>query len=142
MITAIICAHNESPRISPVLSALTSCSLISETIVVNDGSNDNLEKVVKAFPRIKYLKNEVNQGKGYCMELASKNTSADILLFCDADLTGLTPEIFKKVIDPVASGLCDMFIGIYYTPFHAFFDRFLSSLTRKHLLLCSLPTEL
>lgn len=110
---AIIPAYNEGKRIIPALEAITRATLVREVVVVDDGSaSRETEAAVRRFPSVRYLRNEVNRGKGYSMDRGVRETSAPLIFFCDADLEGLTPEIVEEAIRPVAEGRCDMTIGI------------------------------
>lgn len=111
-IAAIVPSYDEGERIGDVLKALNAVPDINDIIVVDDGSKDNTEAVVKKFKDVKYLRNERNIGKAGSMERGVESTDADIIFFCDADLIGLTPEIVKNIISPVVEGKYSMFIGI------------------------------
>jgi len=109
---AIIPAYNEAQNIDRVLGVLTQAEFLSEIIVIDDGSTDNTEEVVSRFEEVKLLKNSTNQGKAQAMQQGVDNTDADILFFCDADLKGLTVEIIRQIIQPVAERKYDMYIGV------------------------------
>jgi glycosyltransferase involved in cell wall biosynthesis len=111
-IAAIVPAYNEGARIKNVLETLISSGLFKEIVVINDGSVDETESIVKEFSGITYLKNEQNCGKGYSLERAVKSTISPIIFFCDADLRGLEHKHLKEIIEPVVSGKYAMFIGV------------------------------
>lgn len=111
-IAAIIPAYNEADRIGAVLEAITAVPNITEIIVVDDGSTDATEHIVRKFTGVKYIRNEMNIGKAGAMDRGVQATDADIFFFCDADLIGITPEIIQQIITPVADGLFSMFIGL------------------------------
>ena len=46
------------------------------------------------------------------MDWGVKNTKANIIFFCDADLNNAKAEQFRQIISPVVSGEFDMFLGI------------------------------
>lgn len=110
-VCAVIPAYKEEKRIRNVLIPIK--QVVGEIIVVEDGSND-LDEITQQFD-IKLLKNKKNEGKGYCMNLGVKNTSCPIILFCDADMKDLTPEIIREVIRPVKENKHEMFIGLRNT---------------------------
>ena len=60
-ITAIVPAYNEAVRIKHVLDVLTTYPGFSDIIIIDDGSTDNTEDVVKKYP-VNYIKNSSNQG--------------------------------------------------------------------------------
>ena len=111
-IAAIIPAYNEADRIGAVLEAITAVPNIAEIIVIDDGSTDATEQVVRKFTGVKYIRNKTNIGKASSMDRGVQATDADIYFFCDADLIGITPEIIQQIITPVADGLFSMFIGL------------------------------
>ncbi len=110
--SAIIPSFNEGKRIGQVLEVLTQSQALSEIIVIDDGSDDNTEDVVKAYKGVTYFRNQTNQGKGYSMERGAALAREEIIFFCDADLRGLTPDIVEQIIAPVAEGSFDMYIGV------------------------------
>jgi esterase/lipase len=111
-VAAIVPAYNEAERIGGVLKVLTSTKCLDEIIVVDDGSTDQTEKVIRQFKKVKYLKNKTNQGKAHSMDRGVKSTDAEIIFFCDADLINLTPKIVEEIIKPVTENKVDMFIGL------------------------------
>ncbi|MFH0951509.1 MAG: alpha/beta fold hydrolase [bacterium] len=109
---AIIPTYNEAERIRAVLEAVSNAKLVDEIIVVDDGSTDDTEKIVKQFEKVKYLKNQTNLGKAESMDRGAQATDADIIFFCDADLIDIKPEIIDGIIGPVKQGQFNMFIGL------------------------------
>ena len=117
-VTAIVPAYNEAQRIGRVLEVLVSCPNFSEIIVVDDGSTDSTGEVAVNY-KVRYIKNPINKGKGYAMDVGVKAAKNDIIFFADADVIGLTCSTVNEIIEPVVSGNVDMFIGmrnrkIYY----------------------------
>ena len=111
--SAVVAAYNEQPRIGKVLEALTHAERISEIIVVDDGSSDGTAEFVrKTFPSVRCLANEQNCGKAFSMDRGVKESTSDIVFFCDADLVGLTPEMIDAMVLPVINNEYDMFIGV------------------------------
>ena len=42
---------------------------------------------------------------------SSSEASSDVIFFCDADVSNLTPEIVEQIVLPVINNEYDMFIG-------------------------------
>ena len=112
-VTAIIPAYNEEHRIAAVLTTLTAAAAVGSIIVVNDGSTDGTAAAVQAFPRVELITLASNQGKGGAMRAGAMHSDADILLFFDADLIGLTPAHVQDLLAPVCSGDAAMAMGIF-----------------------------
>ena len=112
-VTAIIPAYNEEKTITDVLKIITGSPSIDETIVVNDGSTDKTVQVIKGLGfNIRLLNNKENMGKGFALYKGARAAKNSLLLFCDADLTGLKQEHLKQLIEPVKEGRVDMVVGV------------------------------
>ncbi len=112
-VAAIIPAYNEEARIAAVLRTLTGAAAVDEVIVVNDGSTDGTAQAAQAFPGVQVVTLPRNKGKGGAMREGATRTEADVLLFFDADLVGLTPRHVQDLLAPVCSGEATMAMGIF-----------------------------
>lgn len=112
-VAAVIPAFNEAGRIGRVLDTLGRTPEVDEIIVVSDGSSDNTFDVANGYPGVKAIKLPRNKGKGGAMREGAMRTQADVLLFFDADLIGLTPEHIRDLIAPVCAGDATMAMGIF-----------------------------
>jgi glycosyltransferase involved in cell wall biosynthesis len=112
-IAAIICAYNEANTIQNVVT--TVCDyFFDEVIVVNDGSTDNTDSILKEindFYNFKYLVLPENKGKGCAMATGIENSDCEILVFIDADLSNLQEEHFAQLIIPLFKKKADMVLG-------------------------------
>lgn len=86
------------PVISVVIPAYNACSIVGnlleslrkqtftdfETIVVDDGSIDKTEDVVRGFKNVKFVKKE-HSGPAAARNLGIKNAKGEIIAFTDAD---------------------------------------------------------
>ena len=111
-VSAIVPAYNEGDRISKVVAELSRAPLISEIIVVDDGSSDNTLLKVGQFEKVKVIRNEKNLGKGASLDKGIKAARNDVVFFCDADLVGFKAEHAEEIIAPVLADRYDMFIGL------------------------------
>jgi len=112
-VAAIIPAYNEEARITAVLNALTCVAAVDEVIVVNDGSTDGTAHAASAVAGVRVVTLPHNKGKGGAMREGATRTEADVLLFFDADLVGLTPRHVQDLLAPVCSGEATMAMGIF-----------------------------
>lgn len=111
MITAIIPAYNEASRIEKAIQALRSSFLVSEIIVVDDGSSDGTDTRAKALG-VRVITIPKNSGKGNAMNEGVLNAKNEIILFCDADMYGFSEKGIEKVVNPILKGESDMTIGL------------------------------
>lgn len=110
---AIVPAYNEQDRVGTVLEAIREATLIDEVLVVNDGSTDATSEVVSRVPNVRLVEMGSNGGKGAAMRMGAASTDADIVLFLDADLAGMTGQKVDAIVQPVLDGQADMSIGIF-----------------------------
>ncbi|MGI6318531.1 MAG: glycosyltransferase family 2 protein [Firmicutes bacterium] len=109
---AIIPAYNEEKTIGHVLAVLKNTPLINKIIVVSDGSTDNTVQVAKSY-EVEVIELTENRGKGGALKAGLDNNKADVVLFLDADLIGLTPKHVHSLLEPVINDQADMTIGIF-----------------------------
>lgn len=96
----IIPAFNESNKIGQVLKGIKKFKL--PIIVINDGSTDSTEDVVKKY-KITYIKHDVNLGKGAAIKtgcMAAWELGADAVIMMDGDGQHYFGDIpkFKKAL--------------------------------------------
>jgi dolichyl-phosphate beta-glucosyltransferase len=72
-----------------------------EIIIVDDGSNDNSENIIKNFLRkfkhkkIKHIYYKQNKGKGYALKKGVEKATKNWILTCDLDFSTNPNEIYK-----------------------------------------------
>lgn len=111
-VAAIVPAYNEEQTIGDVVKVLKASSLIAEVIVVSDGSCDGTAEKALASEAI-VIELEENVGKGGAMKVGTTKTDADIYLFIDADLVGLTDKHISHLVTPVLNMEAEMTVGIF-----------------------------
>ncbi len=110
-VSAIVPARDEDATIAGVVEALLAQPLIDEVIVVDDASSDCTALRAGALGALVISMPE-NGGKAAAMARGVAAARNDVIFFSDADVTGLTPEIVARIVEPVRSGRLDMFVGI------------------------------
>lgn len=111
MISCIIPAWNEGPRIARVAALAVAHPAIAEVIVVDDGSRDDTAARAAATGA-RVLRQPVNAGKTAAVARGVAEAQGPLLLFLDADLEGLTPADLDALIAPVAGARADMSISL------------------------------
>ncbi len=103
-LSIIIPILNEEENIGKLLGHLienSSKENISEIIVVDGGSSDNSESIVKQFEQVTFLKSE--KGRAKQMNTGAKNAKGNIFYFLHAD--SCPPKHFDQlIIDEVKIG--------------------------------------
>lgn len=110
-VSVIVPAYNEEKKISHVLKSLVNSLLIDEIIVINDGSSDKTLSIIKQFKKILLINLKKNHGKSYAITKGIEKSKGDIIVFIDADLTGLNDSHINKLTNPLITGKKDVVIG-------------------------------
>lgn len=111
MVSVVIAAYNEAATVAQAVAAVVGHPELAEVIVVDDGSNDSTaERAAAAGARVVRL--PANRGKAAALEAGVTEASGEVLLFVDADVTGLSHEAVSRIIRPVIEGQVDMHVGI------------------------------
>lgn len=110
-IVALIPTYNEVGRINSTLETLKRLKILSDIVVVNDGSTDGTEKKVKEAG-IRMISFPKNLGKGNSLNKVIPTLKYDILVMLDADLGYSAVEI-EKLINPIIKGEADMTIAAF-----------------------------
>jgi len=99
-ISCIVCAYNEADRIRNILDVIVGHPTLGEVIVVNDGSTDDTEALIRSYPTIRVLSHTPNRGKTYALSRGIAAARYDHLMLLDADLSGITPADIDAQITP------------------------------------------
>lgn len=110
----IICTYNEATTISEVVVACCKYNKDSEIIVVDDGSTDNTETILKELRihyKFIYEKLPRNYGKSWAMVRGVEISSNEVILFCDADISNINITHFEVILKPILNKCADMVLG-------------------------------
>ena len=112
-ISVIVCCYDDGRFLREALQSLVRQTIQHhefELVLVNDGSSDNTESIALSFQRtvkLKYLKNDVNQGLPASCNLALQNASGKYSIRLDADDL-FDPAILDKMSTVLRSGETDL----------------------------------
>ena len=119
-LSIIIPVYNEEATIGLILNKIKSVNLLQqlqkEIILINDGSFDQSEIVIKNYLKqepelnIQYYKNSLNQGKGASVKLGIQKATGDLLIIQDADLE-CDPSEYNILLKPILDGIADVVYG-------------------------------
>ncbi|NOX44617.1 MAG: glycosyltransferase family 2 protein [Caldiserica bacterium] len=111
-VSVIIPAFNEAERIGAVIEPLLDVPEVDEVIVVDDGSSDGTAEVARRYG-VKVIRLPENKGKALALDAGVREAKNDLLLFLDADLTGLRPAHVRKLLSAYAEGGADIVVGVF-----------------------------
>ena len=103
-LSIIIPAYNEATSVEKIINKIFMIKIpySKEIIVVNDGSTDSTENILKRVQlskKIFIINNDMNLGKGESINIALKKATGDIILIQDADLE-YDPCDIPKLLKP------------------------------------------
>ncbi|MCR4418935.1 MAG: glycosyltransferase family 2 protein [Clostridia bacterium] len=112
-ISVIIPAYNEERTVGSIVrAALAARPLVTQVIVVDDGSGDGTGAEARRAGA-EVLACAHNRGKAEALLRGAENAGQDTLMFLDADLLGLKPEHVRALALPVVEGRAHMTIGVF-----------------------------
>lgn len=110
-VAVIIPAYNEAVTVGAVVAASRAARFVDEVIVVDDGSTDETVAAASAHGARTIRGN--HRGKGEAMLAGGRASDADVVVFLDADLTGLRPHHVDRLAEPVLRGEAAMAVGLF-----------------------------
>ncbi|HVS16626.1 MAG TPA: glycosyltransferase [Thermoanaerobaculia bacterium] len=108
---AIVPAFNEESTVGEAVRPLLECELVDRVVVISDGSGDGTATAARAVGA-EAVELPRNGGKGAALRAGSRITRCPILLFSDADLSGLDRDFYRSLIAPVLAGERAMMVGV------------------------------
>ena len=114
-LSILIPVYNEEKTLLNILKRINECKIDNfdfETIIINDGSDDNTFNVIKENSDLydKVINLEKNRGKGFAVKSGLKIATGDYIIFQDADLE-YDPKDFIKFTNLINKFSADVIIG-------------------------------
>jgi len=118
-VAVIVPARNEATTVGSVLDAVFAAgSLVDEVIVVDDHSSDDTATVA-ARHGARVVTLDAPTGKGGAMAAGVAASSADIIVFLDADVTSPSVHYVPRLVAPLlARESIGLVKGFYVRPLH------------------------
>jgi glycosyltransferase involved in cell wall biosynthesis len=114
-VTVIVPALNEEDTIGEVVERLLKVPLVTQVIVVDDGSTDKTPEVLKSFgDKILVLTNPEKGGKGAAIRKALPFATGVATIIQDADLEYL-PEEIPTVVAPILNNKANVVYGTRFS---------------------------
>jgi glycosyltransferase involved in cell wall biosynthesis len=140
-LSVIMPVFNERATVAEIIRRMRAVQLPGnlnpQIIVVDDGSSDGSDKVLRALEdsTVRVVTHQQNQGKGAAIRTGMALATGDLLLIQDADLE-YDPDDWPRLLDPVLKGKARVVYGSRFTgerknmlPLHWAGNRFLSLVT-------------
>jgi len=121
-LAAIVPLYNEQATVTPLLSLLIAQEVVSQVVIVDDGSTDNSVPLVKEWidtldtataERIQLVQHDGNKGKGRAIRTGLEHVTCTHVIIQDTDLE-YDPADIKKLWDVMQSGEADVVYGSRY----------------------------
>lgn len=109
MVTAIIPTLNEEKRIGQIIDFLKKQTMISEIIVIDDGSTDATFTIAQEAGAKVFLSSML--GKGASMADGLGRAQNDNILFLDGDIYGFADDLVDRMMSPILNNEADFVKG-------------------------------
>jgi len=138
-LSVIMPVFNERSTVAEIIRRMRAVELpvTLQVIVVDDGSSDGSDKVLRAVEdsTVRVISHNQNRGKGAAIRTGMEVATGDLLLIQDADLE-YDPDDWPRLLDPIIKGKARVVYGSRFTgerknmmPLHWFGNRLLSLVT-------------
>ncbi|HVE94616.1 MAG TPA: glycosyltransferase [Acidimicrobiales bacterium] len=124
IVDCVIPARDEADTVAEVVRAARACKYVRTVIVVDDGSTDATASEAAGAGAL-VVRRTSDGSKAHAMQDGVARSDADVLLFADADLVGITAEHLDAIVEPVLARRAALSIGTFdYRPWNWFVLRF------------------
>ena len=111
-VSFVIPVYNEVGTIDEVLTRVSDLGLDSQIVIVDDGSTDGTDEVLRRWEGrdgVLVLR-QPNRGKGAALRAAIPHLDGDVTLIQDADLE-YDPSDVPSLLEPIERGVADVVYG-------------------------------
>lgn len=116
LLSVIIPVYNEARTIREILEKINSVDIDKEIIVVDDGSNDGTDKILRSvrYDNLKVIHHSNNRGKGAAFLTGLSHAQGEFLIIQDADLE-YDPDDYLKLLAAMRQSNADIILGARFT---------------------------
>ncbi|WP_151804462.1 glycosyltransferase family 2 protein [Acinetobacter bereziniae] len=107
-ISVVLPAKNESGAIGDTIKKIQALDLVSEILVINDGSIDDTCQVAENAGA-KVITHPYSKGNGAAIKTGTRNATGDVIVFMDADGQH-DPDDIPQLLEKIAQGY-DLVVG-------------------------------
>lgn len=107
-ISVVLPAKNESGAIGDTIKKIQALNLVSEILVINDGSIDDTCQVAESVGA-KVITHPYSKGNGAAIKTGARNAIGDVIVFMDADGQH-DPNDIPKLLEKIEQGY-DLVVG-------------------------------
>ncbi len=139
VLSVVMPAYNEEDTIAEIVGLVLASPYTAELLIIDDASSDRTVEIVQSLsdPRIRLLRQEVNQGKGAALRRGFAEATQPFVIVQDADLE-YDPGDYSQILGPLIEGKADVVFGsrflttrahrvLYY--WHSVGNKFLTTLS-------------
>src|SRR3989338_10772611 len=112
LLSVIVPVYNEAKTIRQILEKINSVDIDKEIIVVDDGSCDGTEKVLRdiKYNNLKIIHHSSNRGKGAAFLTGLSHAQGEYIIIQDADLE-YDPNDYLKLMEAMKENNADIVLG-------------------------------
>ena len=112
-VSVIMPVYNECDTIYEILKRVQQIAVVSEILMIDDGSTDGSREILKELDgkdRVKVLMHAKNSGKGAAVRTGIQNATGDVIIIQDADLE-YDPNDYLALLKPIEEGRSQVVYG-------------------------------
>jgi len=101
--SVVIPCYNEAATVGSVVKIALETDAVDEVVVIDDGSQDASAQIAMENGA-KVVRHAKNLGKGHAIMSGARAAKNSVIVFIDADLEGVSPEMIGHLAWPVLNG--------------------------------------
>ena len=112
VLSVVMPAYNEEATIAEIVGLVLASPFTAELVIIDDASTDRTVEIIETLsdPRIRLLRQDVNQGKGAAIRRGFKESTQPFVIVQDADLE-YDPANYHQIMAPLLEGKADVVFG-------------------------------